>query len=228
MRIWVGLVLIALGVVGLLDAAGVLDFGTTVDRWWPLGLLALAALLALTERRIGLGSLVIGLLSVILLVDTLDLVVLGVAVWGSLAIAAGLAVLFTVAGPGRQRLLGARSPGSVAIFGGSDTANSSPHFEHADVAAVFGAATLDLRDATPEPGATVDAVALFGGVDVLAYRDDRGAAVRRVRGQDRCPRPARRRRAGAEGRVHRDLRRGGGEEPQELTRGVWRDSRVGV
>lgn len=167
MRIWVGLVLIALGVVGLLDAAGVLDFGTTVDRWWPLGLLALAALLALTERRIGLGSLVIGLLSVILLVDTLDLVVLGVAVWGSLAIAAGLAVLFTVAGPGRQRLLGARSPGSVAIFGGSDTANSSPHFEHADVAAVFGAATLDLRDATPEPGATVDAVALFGGVDVL-------------------------------------------------------------
>lgn len=166
MRIWVGLVLIALGVVGLLDAAGVLDFGTTVDRWWPLGLLALAALLALAERRIGLGSLVIGLLSVILLVDTLDLVVLGVAVWASLAIAAGLAVLFTVAGPGR-RLLGARSPGSVAIFGGSDTANSSPHFEHADVAAVFGAATLDLRKAIPEPGATVDAVALFGGVDVL-------------------------------------------------------------
>ena len=171
LRMWLGRVLITLGILGLLDAAGVLNFGTTVETWWPLALLALAALLAVTERRIGLGSMILGLLSVLLLVDTLDLAVLGVAIWAGLAIAAGVVVLLSMSGTGRTRLLGGRSPTSVAVFGGSDSVDSSPHFEHADVAAIFGAATLDLRDAKPEPGAVVDAVAVFGGVDVLVPED---------------------------------------------------------
>ena len=171
MRMWVGLVLITLGVLGLLDAVGVLDFGATVDTWWPVGLLALAALLAVAERRIGLGSMILGLIGVLLLVDALDLAALGVAVWAGVAIAAGGVVLLSMSTTGRTRLVGGRSPTSVAVFGGLDTVASSPHFEHADVAAIFGAATLDLRDAKPEPGATVDAVAVFGGVDVLVPED---------------------------------------------------------
>jgi len=35
------------------------------------------------------------------------------------------------------------------------------------VSAVFGGATLDMREARLDPGATVDALALFGGVDVI-------------------------------------------------------------
>ena len=55
----------------------------------------------------------------------------------------------------------------MAVLGGAETRNRSPHFRHANVSAVFGGATLDMRDAHLEPGATVDALALFGGVDVI-------------------------------------------------------------
>jgi nitrogen fixation protein len=53
------------------------------------------------------------------------------------------------------------------LFGGSEIKDRSQHLSHADVAAVFGGATLDLRESHIDDEATVDATALFGGVDVL-------------------------------------------------------------
>jgi hypothetical protein len=55
----------------------------------------------------------------------------------------------------------------VAVFSGARQVVHCDHFRHADVSAVFGGATLDLRDAHLDPGASVDATAVFGGVDVL-------------------------------------------------------------
>jgi len=34
--LWVGIVLLAVGACGLLDAAGVVDSGQTIGQWWPL------------------------------------------------------------------------------------------------------------------------------------------------------------------------------------------------
>ena len=41
-RLWVGIVLLALGVFGILDATGVLDAGPVIGDWWPAAVVVLA------------------------------------------------------------------------------------------------------------------------------------------------------------------------------------------
>lgn len=54
----------------------------------------------------------------------------------------------------------------VAIFNGIDLASHSAAFRGGSVLAWFGGVSLDLRDATPAPGASIDVRALFGGVAI--------------------------------------------------------------
>ena len=55
-----------------------------------------------------------------------------------------------------------------SAFGGHDARNASPSFRYAEVTAIFGGSSLDLRDAQLAPeGAHVEATALFGGADVV-------------------------------------------------------------
>ncbi|WP_436926554.1 LiaF transmembrane domain-containing protein [Halosimplex amylolyticum] len=61
---------------------------------------------------------------------------------------------------------------SVAVFGGRAERSTSQTFHGADLTAAFGAVELDLRDAVVEhPPGTVNANALFGGVEVIVPRD---------------------------------------------------------
>ena len=39
-RIWLGLLFLALGVFGVLDATGVLAWNDTVGQWWPVAIIA--------------------------------------------------------------------------------------------------------------------------------------------------------------------------------------------
>jgi hypothetical protein len=170
----IGLVLLAFGVVFLLDAAGALDGDEAVDRWWPL-ILVVAGLFQLAEHRrshilpltlIGSGA--------ALLLFTTDVVEgdPGPYIGPAALIAVGLVVL------GRWRAR--RSPGASSaddvlrvegIFGGPQVATTSQLFRAATLTAVFGGVTLDLRQARPGPGgATVSATAAFGGIDVIVPR----------------------------------------------------------
>ena len=166
-RLWLGGVLVVVGGVWLLDALGVLEAGALLGTWWPLALVGLGAAAALTQRGLSLGPLVVMGIGVVLLLDELVQGDVGVFVWPLLAVGVGAWLLLTV---GRRR---PATPSEMArestfaLFGGSETHNRSPRFEHANVAAVLGGATLDLREAHVVPGARVDALALFGGVDVI-------------------------------------------------------------
>ncbi|MFI7063600.1 hypothetical protein ACIBL3_21625 [Kribbella sp. NPDC050124] len=61
----------------------------------------------------------------------------------------------------------ARDAAAWAMFGEATTKVLSGRLSRADATAVFGASTLDLRDAEIDAEADIDAVALFGGVEVL-------------------------------------------------------------
>jgi len=167
-RAWFAAVLIAVGGLWLLDAANVLDAGATIDHWWPVAVIALGLAAAAVDRRLSLGPLVVVVIGVLLLVGQLDVVEFDQIVWPVIAILVGLWLLIN---RGRTRTR-ARDEVSerqdvMALMGAAETKNRSPHFRHANVSAVFGGATLDLREAQVDPGATVDALALFGGVDVI-------------------------------------------------------------
>jgi hypothetical protein len=167
MRIWIAGLLIALGGLWLLDAANVLAADELIDQWWPVAVIALAVIAAVVERRVSLGSTVLFVIGGLLLVDQLDLVDVDAVVWPLIAVIAGIWLLVGRGALGRFREHEGERQDVVALLGASESKNRSEHFRHANVSAVFGGATLDMRDAHPDPGASVDALALFGGVDVV-------------------------------------------------------------
>jgi hypothetical protein len=95
-RVLFGLALIALGLVFLLDRAGVLDAGRTIADWWPVAVIALGAVQLFDRPRSLLGpGIVIGV-GMILLLFTTDVITGSVfaLLWPALLIAIGLAILF--------------------------------------------------------------------------------------------------------------------------------------
>src|SRR6266540_3431860 len=68
-RLWIGLVLLTLGVFGVLDATGALDAGSTIDRWWPVAIIGLGLVAMLSQQRVSFWPSVITAFGVVLLAD---------------------------------------------------------------------------------------------------------------------------------------------------------------
>jgi hypothetical protein len=171
-RLLLGLVVIAFGVVFLLDSAGVLDADRTIDRWWPL-LLVAAGVLTLAERPPSpvRGMLLTGA-GVVLLLFSTDVVEgdAGSYLWPVLLVLVGITVVARWSGriPFGERATEDDVIRSTVVFGGAKLAATSQSFSGAAMTAVFGGATLDLRGARPVAGgAAIDATTAFGGIDIL-------------------------------------------------------------
>jgi hypothetical protein len=170
-RLLLGLTVVVLGTIFLLDSAGVLSADRAIDRYWPL-LIVAAGLLTLAERppSVVRGTLLTGVGTVLLLFST-D-VLEGDAwqyVWPVAIILVGLLVLArwngrTVpSGTSREDVIR-----STAIFGGPKLVSTTQALQGAWLTAIFGGITLDLRGARPDPhGASINATAAFGGIDIL-------------------------------------------------------------
>lgn len=94
-----------------------------------------------------------------------------VVFWPVLVIAFGLSI---VLGQYRSRVRATDDAytSTFAAFGSVEKRNTSSSFTGGDLTAVFGGAELDLRDVEiEERPAQVNAVALFGGVDVIVPRE---------------------------------------------------------
>ena len=164
-RLWIGGILLTLGVLGVLDATGTLESSKTIEEWWPAAIIGLGVIGMIVDRRIAVGPTIVVLIGVLLLADQQE--------WTDedlfgpvLLIGIGLLVL---SGLWRRREQEHRD-NSLVMFGGTKIKDRSEHFPHADVSAVFGGATLDLREAHVDHEASVEALAVFGGVDVLVPR----------------------------------------------------------
>lgn len=166
-RIWLAVVLIAVGGLWLLDAAGAVDAGAIIGDWWPLALVSLAVIVVVIDQRLTLGPVVLFVIGALLLVGQLGAVDVGRIVWPTIAVVAGVWLLAQLTPWSSRRVPADDREDVVAVFGSSRGRNRSPHFRHGNVSGIFGGATLDLSEAHLEPGARVDAFALFGGADVL-------------------------------------------------------------
>lgn len=167
LRLWLGSLFIALGVVWLLDAVGVLSADTVIARWWPVAVIGLGVVALVGERRLAPGPVVLLTIGTILLVNQLTSINISGVVWGGVVILVGAWLMIDYARPRTRDPRASETQDVFALLGGSHSSNRSEHFRHADISAVLGGATLDLREAVPAPGARVDALALFGGVDVI-------------------------------------------------------------
>lgn len=173
-RLLLGLVVIAIGVLYLLERADVLDAGSTIDDWWPVAVIAMG-LLQLVERTHGnVGPVLVVGAGILLLLATAD-VLKGDGwgyVWPAVLVAVGLSVIARM----RPRVPRPRKGSDEAlqaagVFGGSTVTSGSPAFRGASLTAVFGGVVCDLRAARPIPeGAKITASAAFGGVEILVPR----------------------------------------------------------
>ena len=94
-----------------------------------------------------------------------------VAFWPVLVIAFGLSIILGQV-RSRVRETEATFTSAFAAFGGVEKRNTSKDFTGADLTAIFGGTELDLRDAAlDDRPAQINAVAMFGGVDVIVPRE---------------------------------------------------------
>ena len=170
-RMLLGGVVVTLGVLVLLDAAGQVDAGKAISNWWPVVVIAIGALQLVEGRRSKSGPLILIAIGTVLLLFATDAVGDNGRdyVWAIVLILAGLLILSHWRGKpvpiGSEASEVVRATG---VFGGPKVASSSQRFRGASLTAVFGGVTLDLRSARPAPGgAAVNATAVLGGIEVI-------------------------------------------------------------
>jgi predicted membrane protein len=170
-RVLLGAVVVAIGTLFLLQGADVLDAGRAIDHWWPVVVIA-AGLFQLAEhpRSTYTGGILIAIGTVLLLATTN---VLEGDTWSYVwpVVVIGVGLLILTQRTGHPKPLDGNEDEMVrasGVFGGPELASTSRHFRGASLTAIFGGVTLDLRQAHPVPeGATINATAAFGGVEVL-------------------------------------------------------------
>ena len=174
-RILAGLVLVALGVLFLVDQlSDAVDAGPVIGDWWPSILVAIGVLQFVHSPRSYFASSVLVLLGLLLLAGNLGVtegVDLGAA-WPVLLIVLGLRLLYRGAAS-RAAAVGIRggpesaTMDALVLFSERDL-SAGQGFRGGWVTALFGGATVDLREAElAEEGARLTVSAVLGGVDVL-------------------------------------------------------------
>lgn len=163
-RLFFGTLIIAVGTLFLLDATDVLSAGEILADWWPAVVIFAGVVSWIANPRHWVVAGLIVLVGVAFLLASLDIADVGAIVWPVVIIAVGLLVVF-------GRGLGSRTEvgdtiNSFNVFSGSEIASHSDNFQGGSVSAVFGGAEIDLRDATPAPGASLDLFTAFGGLEI--------------------------------------------------------------
>jgi len=170
-----GGVVVLVGLVLLARTTGLYDTGPLL-RYVP-SLFVLVGLYALVAS--GFRN-VTGPILVVIVAGTWQLVALDLVrgstvldLWPVLLVLLGLSIAL---GQVRPRPAGTEGDylNEFALFGGVERRATSPAFRKADLMALFGGTTLDLREVERSPGSEpirVNATALFGGAEVVAPRE---------------------------------------------------------
>jgi predicted membrane protein len=163
-RLFFGLVIVGVGVILLLDNAGVANAGDMFAVWWPAVIILAGLLTLLANPRHWPVALIIMAVGLVFLLSNLDIVDLGSIIFPAIIIVVGLMVLFG-RGMGSRVETGDRV-NSFNVFSGSELSSHSKQFTGGSVSAVFGGAEIDLRDAVPAKDASLDVFTAFGGVEL--------------------------------------------------------------
>lgn len=165
-----GILILAFGVLALLDAFNIIELWSYASVWWPLAIIVAGILVLINNYREYLTAIVLVALGGILQLNRLDVIEVNVwqLFWPLVIIAIGFSILTR---RGSRKLYVQDADNITAFFGGSDTINKSKNYEGGKVSAIFGGVTLDLRDATIKKEATLEVFTLCGGVEVKVPRD---------------------------------------------------------
>jgi predicted membrane protein len=176
-QLFVGLIVIALGVLMTLDNLQVLEAERYL-RFWPVGLIALG-LVKVWNSRDGMGGAFGGFMFVVigtwLLLEQTALVRLSFwDMWPALIVFFGLFLVWQgLSGPRRRSPTGDSNAfvNATAVLGGVARGNNATGFRGGEWTAVMGGCEIDLRHASIDGEAVVDVFALCGGIEIRVPPD---------------------------------------------------------
>lgn len=178
-RIFWGLALILVGALVLLYRFDIYDFGYLLSLWWP-GIFILIGISILIGNRFrrpltGLLFIVFGAFFLLWKLDILQYDVWHYF-WPAALIIIGLGIILRpILRPKSHEAIPPIQSSDIdaaAVFSGVKRRIDSRNFRGGEVTAVFGEASLDMTDAGLEGGkATVEATAIFGGINIIVPRD---------------------------------------------------------
>lgn len=173
-RIITGLIIIAIGVGALLGALNIFPFWDSFWKFWPLLVILGGIFVWLGDWRRnyiwGIVLIIIGALLQLKTLGYLDFNFFSLIV-PIVLIAVGLTVVLQVQSRGKVERKSTDVDDISVIFSGSETKNKSKDYRGGNVTAIFGGATLDLRDAKLTKDATLDVFILFSGLELKVPRD---------------------------------------------------------
>jgi predicted membrane protein len=176
-QLLLGLLVIAAGVILLLDNLGFAPLSRFLN-YWPAALVAIG-LIKLWQARDGKGGSFSGLLFTIagiwLLLEELAVVNIDFQdVWPLILVLLGAYIVWQgIAGPQRPRTAvdGHSTVSAVAILGGVARGSNSRAFRGGELTAVMGGLEIDLRQASINGEAVIEIFTMWGGIDIRVPED---------------------------------------------------------
>jgi predicted membrane protein len=173
-RLFFGIVLLALGVLLLLDNFDILESGPVL-RWWPVVLIAFG-LMRMVQPG---GGKIFGILLVIvgaaLLLNNLDITSIRFwDLWPLFLVLLGVSMLWRRSLVSAPR--GASSPDNTlygsAFMGGFERSSASQAFEGGRLSATMGGCEVDLRNAKMKgEEVVIDVFVFWGGIELKVPRE---------------------------------------------------------
>jgi predicted membrane protein len=179
-QVVLGLMVIAMGVLFLLDNLGILEFRRGLAFWPLVFIVAGVVKMVDTSSRNGyVVGLVLVMVGATLMANRLGFIYVSFnTVWPLLLIGLGGMVLYRAATGRRARGMPLKdqpdSDGVVditAILGGVERRVTSQAFRGGEVTAIMGGCELDMRGASIEGEAVLDVFAVFGGITIKVPPD---------------------------------------------------------
>ena len=172
-RITAGIILILAGIVLLIRVFGIADI-TWVFNLWPLVLIIIGAAQMIDSRRVSFWPMALIAAGCVLLLSTFGYVRMRTLfmIGGPVAlIAIGLWVLVFQGRVSSGEVTDGNAIDVFVAFGGREISVRSDAFRGGPITALFGGVELDLTGARLDrDGATLEMVAMFGGVEIKVPR----------------------------------------------------------
>lgn len=168
-----GLLVILIGLGALLNATNVFNFWDYLGNWWSMILVIVGILIFINHTRQYITALAFVIAGVILQLNALAIITVDIwnVFWPIIIIAVGLSILINQKATHPKNIHTQDLDSLSAFFSGNETINTSKDYKGGKITAIFGAVTIDLRDAIIKNEATIEVFTLCGGVELKVPRE---------------------------------------------------------
>ncbi len=165
----VGLIIVLIGVLFLLDQWNIFRIGSIISTFWPLIVLFIGIVKYREgDRKSAYIFMAVGAVFLLANLGILEWYSIG-RLWPVLIILVGLSIAYGGQNRFRRsaRDIGEDEFNINVVFGGIEQRITNQNLSGGEIAAFFGGAELDLREASPADDCHIRISAIFGGVELL-------------------------------------------------------------